>query len=202
MCSLFKTANIPGLDSHFLSQCKHISDRDRRQLSSRVRMVEAEEDDYVEDDLCDTFENELFIDKLIPAVTRRVTTMKSPHMSCFYNHYPAKVCLDSGSESNLVSDRFTRSAGIPILTQSVHQGAVQADSLSKLIITGEVKNIKLRRGSRVFTLDALVTRNDIGDIIAGEPFLSINDIALRPSKKQIIIQGNEVVSYSSATDSI
>ena len=48
----------------------------------------------------------------------------------------------------------------------------------------------------MFNLDALVTRNDIGDIIAGEPFLELNGIALCPSKKQIIIKGNEISSYS------
>ena len=196
ICSLCKTANISGWDTHFLSQCKYISDRDRKTMSmSRVRYTN--ENDYAEDDeLCDTMNNELFIDAPPPATMRRVITMKSPHMSCFYNHYPTKVCLDSGSESSLVSERFASSAGIPILTQSIHQGAVQADSTTRLTIIGEVKNVKLRRGSHVFSLDALVTKSDIGDVIAGEPFLSINDIALRPSKKQIIIRGNEVISYS------
>ena len=199
ICSLCKTDNIPGYDTHFLSQCKHISDRDRK-LMSRVRQTEIDEcvdDAYYEmDEVCNTFDNNLFIDNPNPAIHRRVTMRKSPHMSCFYNHYPARVCLDSGSESSLISERFASSAGIPILTQTIHQGAVQADASSKLDIVGEVKNVKIRRGSHVFNLDALVTRNEIGDIIAGEPFLELNDIALRPSKKQIIIRGNKVISYA------
>ena len=197
ICSLCKTANIAGYDTHFLSQCKHISDRDRK-LMSRVRLVDTEEEhSYPDDDeLCDTFDNNLFIDNPTPSIQRRVTMRKSPHMSCFYNHYPAQVCLDSGSESSLVSERFAVSAGIPVLPQTIRQGAIQADSSSQLEVVGEVKNVKIRRGSHVFNLDALVTRNDIGDIIAGEPFLELNDIALRPSKKQIIIKGNEIISYS------
>jgi len=208
LCSLCKTANIPGWDSHFLSQCKHISDRDRRMMSSSARVRQTEVDDYDDDaeydeidEVCDTFDNGLFIDNPPNASFRRVTTRKSPHMACFYNHYPAQVCLDTGSESNLVSSRFATHAGIPISTQGVHQGAVQADANSKLDIVGEVKSVTLRRGSHVFTLDALVTRQDVGDIIAGEPFLERNDIAVRSAKKQIIIRGNEIISYPSAADS-
>ena len=206
ICSLCKTANISGWDTHFLSQCKHISDSDRRRMSmptSRVRQVdtgfeeEDEEYDY-EDEVCETVDNNLFIDKPSATSHRRVTTRKSPHMSCFYDHYPAQICLDTGSESNLISERFAHHAGIPISKQSVHQGAVQADTNSKLDIVGEVKNATVRRGVHVFKLDALVTKQDVGDIIAGEPFLEQNDIAVRSSKKQIIIGGNEVISYSNA----
>ena len=208
ICSLCKTANIPGWDNHFLSQCKHISERDRRLMSStssRVRQTETgfdcdetEFDDYMEE-TCDTMDNSLFIDKPSPSCHRRVTTRKSPHMSAFYNHYPAQICLDTGSESSLVSERFARLSGIPILSQNVHQGAVQADTDSKLDVIGEVKNVTLRRGAHTFQLDALVTKQDVGDIIAGEPFLEHNDIAVRSMKKQIIIRGNEIISYSTPT---
>lgn len=108
----------------------------------------------------------------------------------FYEHYPVQICLDTGSESNLISERFAQHAGIPVSKQNVHQGAVQADTNSKLDIVGEVKNATVRRGVRVFKLDALVTKQDVGDIIAGEPFLEQNDIDVRSSKKQIIIGGN------------
>ena len=211
ICSLCKTANIPGWDTHFLSGCKHISESDRRRMASpRVRLVDAcyeqedeEEDFYAYDgveEVSDTIDNSLFIDNPPASSHRRVTTRKSPHMACFYDHYPAQLCLDTGSESNLISERFAQHAGIPILKQSVHQGAVQADSNSKLDVVGEVKNATVRRGVHVFKLDALVTRQDVGDIIAGEPFLEQNDIAVRSAKKQIIIGGNEVISYAKASN--
>ena len=206
MCSLCKTANIPGWDKHYLSQCKHISDGDRRMMSSsfsKVRLTEVESEDnatYDEDEFCETTDNNLFIDNPAPATLRRVTTSKSPHMACFYNHYPAQICLDTGSESDLISERFAKFCGMPIMTQNVNQGAVQADLKSKLDIVGEVRNIRVRRGSHVFKLDALVTKQDVGDIIGGEPFLDRNDIAIRSAKKQIIIKGNEVISYSNAAN--
>ena len=204
-CSLCKSAGFSGYDTHFLSQCKHISERDRKMMNTRVRLVETDEryeleDDYTVDEISETTDNSLFIDKPLPSVHRRVITRRSPHMSCFFNHYPAHVCLDSGSESSLISERFAKYADIPILPQTIVQGAVQADSTSRLNVVGEVKNVKIRRGAHVFTLDALVTKDDVGDIIAGEPFLEINDIALRPSKKQIIIKGQEIVPYANSAN--
>jgi len=58
ICSLCKTANIPGWDTHFLSQCKHLSDSDRRRMSMsapRVRQVECdfEDDDQLFEDDCE-----------------------------------------------------------------------------------------------------------------------------------------------------
>jgi hypothetical protein len=206
LCSLCKTANISGWDNHFLSQCKYISAQDRRMMQSSTRVRQTEVDEYddaegedVIDEVCDTFDNGLFIDNPTEATHRRVTTRKSPHLQCFYDHYPIRMCLDTGSESNLVSERFALHAGMPISTQKVHQGAVQADANSRLDVIGEVKNICVRRGSRVFTLDALVTKQDVGDVIAGEPFLEQNDIAVRSAKKQIIIGGSEIISYANAS---
>ena len=86
------------------------------------------------------------------------------------------------------------------MTQNVNQGAVQADLNSKLDIVGEVRNVCVRRGSHVFKLDALVTKQDVGDIIGGERFLDRNDIAIRSAKKQIIIKGSDVISYSNAAN--
>ena len=115
-------------------------------------------------------------------------------MNCFYNEFPAMLCLDSGSESNLISQRYADYIGLNI--SSSKQGAVQADVSTPLEIIGEVKNMSLKRGPHKFTFDALVTKDDIGDIIGGEPFLEANDIALRPARKQIIIKGKDIIPYS------
>ena len=103
------------------------------------------------------------------------------------------MCLDSGAESSLISQRFAVSIGLSI--KKATQGAVQADAKSPLDIVGEVTDVIVTRGSHSFVLDALVTERDFGDLIGGEPFLEKNDIALRPSKKQIIIRGMDIVPY-------
>ena len=72
---------------------------------------------------------------------------------------------------------------------------MQADETTPLKIVGEVKDLSITRGPHSFVLDALVTEKYFGDVIAGEPFLEKNDVAVRPFKKQIIIKGRDIVPY-------
>ena len=202
-CCLCRAAKRSGAETHFLSQCRFLPEADRKRLAPRIRNIEAVEgedfadefDDYDGEDRLDTRDNSNSIDNPAPAVQRRVITRKSPYMNVFYNEIPTRLCLDSGAESNLMSERFAIYISIPI--QRTNQGAVQADESTPLNVIGEVKGITLKRGANVFTLDALVTKDDIGDIIGGAPFLETNDIAIRPARKQIIIRGREVIPYSS-----
>ena len=129
-----------------------------------------------------------------PTVARRVTIRKSPMLECFYKHHPIKVCLDTGSESNLISYRCAKALDLVISKSS--QGAVQADGKAPLTVIGEVKHFVIVRGSHTLTCEALVVEEDIGDVVGGEPFLEINDIYVRSARKEIIIKDSEVVSYS------
>ena len=154
--------------------------------------VDSDEEDY-DEEVIDTRDCPALIDNPVQSITRRVRTRKSPFLNCMYLHFPARVCLDSGAESNLISYRFAKSTNMVI--DPSRQGAVQADERTPLQIIGEVKNIQISCGSHVFTFDALVTKTDVGDIIGGEPFLEDNDVALRPAKKQIIIKGRDIIPY-------
>ena len=138
--------------------------------------------------------NNLFLDPP-PSTLRRVSTRKSPRMQCFYAHIPVCLLLDSGAESNLMGERTCVSMGLTF--SKTNQGAQQVDMRTPLPIVGEITGVKITKGAHVFTLDALVTKDDIGDILAGAPFLERNDVALRPAKRQIIIRGREIVSYDS-----
>ena len=198
---------------HWLSKCPYLPERDRVRLQpnnslrignnnrrgGRVRFVEIEEDDdgtpypQQEEDEVATEDNSCFIDA--PSVHRRVTTRRSPHLNCFLDHIQVLVCLDTGAESNLISQRFVEDNEIPVYRAT--QGAVQADAKTPLGIIGEVKGVVLTRGPYRFVLDALVSERDVGDVIGGEPFLEKNDIAIRPGKKQIIVQGRDVIPYQS-----
>ena len=191
-CCLCESAKRPSTN-HWLSRCPFLPESDRQ----RIRFVEVFEEDQVEEDVetevLDTVDNACFMDA--PPI-RRVTTRRSPHLKCFLFQFPVFICLDTGAESNLMSRRFAVSVGVKIFTAT--QGAVQADPRSPLVIIGEVRGLSLTRGPYTFTLDALVTEQDFGDIIGGEPFLDSNDIAIRSSKKQIIIHGRDVVPYDTA----
>ena len=116
-------------------------------------------------------------------------------MQCFYGHIPITLCLDSGAESNMISQRECTRMGLR--PSRTNQGATQADRTTALDVIGEISEVNVKKGSHTFKLDALVIRDDIGDIIAGEPFLERNDIGIRPAKRQIIIQGREIISFAS-----
>ena len=139
-------------------------------------------------------DNSLFLDHPPPAITRRVTTRKSPKMHCFYGHVPIILLLDSGAEANLIGERTVILMGLRY--SKTIQGAQQVDMKTPLPILGEITGVKITKGAHVFTLDALVTKDNIGDIVAGEPFLELNDVAIRPAKRQIIVQGREIIPFA------
>ena len=62
-------------------------------------------------------------------------------------------------------------------------------------IVGEVKEVQLNKGPHVFILDALVFKSAMTDIVAGEPFLELNDIAVRPAKHLITVKGKDSFPY-------
>ena len=197
-CCLCEAAKRPNR-SHWLSKCPFLPESDRK----RIRCIDVtdNQDEEEETDVylthpqheSNTAENSCFMDA--PPI-RRVSTRRSPYLKCFLLQFPVFVCLDTGAESNLISKRFALLVGVQIYSAS--QGAVQADAKSPLEIVGEVRNLTLVRGPYNFSFDALVTEKDFGDIIGGEPFLDANDIAVRSSKRHIIIHGRDVVPYDTA----
>ena len=208
-CCLCRTANRPNYEDHYLSQCRYLPESDRKRLSN-IRNVEAVEYDEEENENpshefeamnqygaaapdVNNNDNNLFLDP--PSSIRRVSTRKSPRMQCFYAHIPVCLLLDSGAELNLMGERTCIMMGL--VYSRTTQGAQQVDMKTPLPIVGEITGVRITKGPHVFILDALITREDIGDIVAGEPFLERNDVALRPAKRQIIIRGRDIVSYES-----
>ena len=80
------------------------------------------------------------------------------------------------------------------------QSALQADGHTPLSIVGETRLV-LTRNNRSLTLDALVVKDLDVDILAGTPFMTYNDIAVRPAKNEVIIAGSDVVPYAYANPS-
>ena len=211
-CCLCRTANRPNYEDHFLSQCRYLPEGDRKRMTSQIRNVEIQEDSDEYDDYPNEPEQQHQHDQqhgagasgnsddnplIDPPVSilRRVTTRKSPKMDCFHGHVLVCLLLDTGAESNLIGERTCRQMGLKY--SKTNQGAQQVDMKTPLSVLGEVRGVKINKGAHVFTLDALIIADDIGDIVAGEPFLERNDIAIRPAKQQIIIRGREIIPYAS-----
>jgi hypothetical protein len=214
-CCLCRTANRPGFETHYLSQCKFLPEADRKRLS-KVRNIEvldfsetefssggsgsSEEDVHQSGDDENQSSSEKDGDPIESAVstTRRVAVRKTAILKCFYKHHPVIVILDTGAESNLVSERCAQELELEISSST--QGAVMADRTT-LTILGEVI-FMIIRGAHELECEALVVKEDIGcDIIGGEPFLEKNDIYVRSSKKQIHIKDKEIITYGKNSSS-
>ena len=114
-----------------------------------------------------------------------------------YGHHPVTLTLDCGATTNMISATTASRLGLPI--KPATQAAQQADGITPLSVTGET-HIIVSRGKFDFALDALVVRELDVDILAGTPFMTQNDVAIRPAKKQIILKGLEVVTYGTSSD--
>ncbi|CAB4012996.1 Hypothetical predicted protein [Paramuricea clavata] len=75
-----------------------------------------------------------------------------------------------------------------------------ADGRTPLSIVGETR-LSLSRNGKTLTLEALVVEDLDVDILAGTPFMTCNDIAVRPAKHEIIIAGSDIVPYGSPNSS-
>ena len=113
-------------------------------------------------------------------------------MDLFFKHHPTRVKLDSGATGNLIRASFAQYIGAPI--QNSNQTVYQPDGQSSLKVIGET-NITLSRDKHYFTLEALVIENIDVDVLAGVPFMTANDIAFSPSRRQILLSDGTILEY-------
>lgn len=127
-----------------------------------------------------------------PPVTRRINVSQSPFLHAFYNHHPLRLTIDTGAETNTMRTSLARNIGAKVSKSS--QNALQGDGRTPLTVVGET-HLPLIRHGRSLTLEALVVENLDVDILAGTPFMTSNDIVVRPAKREITIAGCDVASY-------
>lgn len=192
-CILCRTAGRPGHSTHYLKDCSYLPEADRRGIRSRLVTDEDENEFPPYEDQQDAQDPSDQPSALLDDPSaRRVNVVQSPVLTAFYKHYPVRLTLDTGATTNMVKASFARGVNIPISPAS--QFARQADGVTPLEVVGEV-HCNFTREHHTFQLDALVVQDLDVDILAGTPFMSANDIATRPAKKQIVINGTEIVHY-------
>lgn len=201
-CPLCLQAGRPDHHSHFLSTCKYLPESDRK-FMSRVRQVAdiEESPDYENNLACEdipifppTAQYERDPSSSLYTVTRRVNVTKSPYLYAFFNHHPLRLTIDTGAETNMIKAPLASYIGAKVTKSS--QLALQADGHTPLSIIGETR-LLLNRNGRNLVLEALVVEDLDVDVLAGTPFMTINDIAVRPAQHEVIIAGSDVVSYGS-----
>ena len=192
-CPICKLSGKSNYD-HFLSTCKYLPEKDKKYLKSRqtVCIGDQSDDSDNDSDLTDDVNNSSPVST--PITSCRVSTEQSPYFKAFYYHNVIKVTLDTGAEVSMIRASTAHKMNAPI--KRSNQTALQADGVTPLNIVGET-HIVLCRDNINLTLDALVVENLDVDILAGIPFMRINDIMVRPAKQQILISDKHSIIYGS-----
>ncbi len=195
-CTLCKAARRPH-NTHWMSECTFLPESDRQALS-RSTTCDDEDGDCDGgpgdgDNHDELFEDDPYLDT-VPRRVRRVQNMASPVLDVLHSSGILHITIDSGCTSNMIRESVARRYGITIYPNT--QSAGQADGVSKLETVGEVHFTVQRDGETIF-FDGLVVKVLGDDILGGIPFMSENDIGVRPFKSQIIIGGSTVIKYNS-----
>ena len=195
-CEFCKVTGKRAYYTHNIEECLFIKKINSNDAAS-AKQVEGDESSY--DNLEQHYEE--FYDltedsktaRHIEHIINRVDIDASPVLILTKDDEPCTVTLDTGATCNVVSEETARRMGATILPTS--QKVRMADGRSNLEVVGETE-VTLYRNSKPFHLSAIVCRYTDTEILAGMPFMKINDIAVRPYSDEVIINGSEFVKYN------
>ena len=188
-CSLCSQMKRPNTD-HFLSRCPFLSESDRKYMVKTRQIIDILDDDPAHDTT--TFDEEHVVNQSTSAA-RRVKTDQSPYVDMFSNHHPVRIVVDSGATGNMIRHSTAKRLGAKIIATS--QSARQADGSSPLKVVGETR-FTLERGDTRCYFEGLVVENLDTEILGGVPFMTRNDLTVRPAKLEIWI-GDIRIEYGS-----
>ena len=192
-------------NTHSLADCRFVPNSDKGAFG-RSRLVIGESGDDLEEDVDDNVTEKVYADNDFEhsacrtncvSSNRRVKVVQSPVLTVFYQQHPVSLTIDTGATTNMIRASTAKAYRLPV--QPASQIARQADGVTPLEVTGEV-HCTVTRGDLSFQLNALVVSKLDVDVLAGNPFLVNNDIAVRPAKRQIIINGDHIIPYGTQND--
>ena len=188
-CPLCKEAN--RANGHFLSECRYLPESDRKYLAKARQIVGIIVNDAQSESEDETDQTT----NMAHIVASKVTVRQSPHLDVFCGHEHVCLTIDTGATGNMIrASTVHRLRGkIDPTSQSAHQ----ADGSSPLRVVGETR-FCFTRDSCEFMFEGLVVEDLDVDVLAGIPFMEVNDVSVRPSKREIIISNNIVYTYGSA----
>ena len=185
---------------HYLSTCKYLPEKDRKYMTKVCLALPDDNNSDSEDDNSSShleFTDDEPKTQRIIASSRRVSTKQSPFFRAFYKHHPLQLILDTGAEVSMMRASTAQYIGATITKSK--QSALQADGVTPLQIVGETHIILSREGIDLY-LEALIVSDLDVDILAGIPFMTHNDISVRPAKQQIEIKGCSPINYGPSAD--
>ena len=188
MCCLCDAAGRPGAETHFLQYCRFLPQKDK-QYMSRVREVlgeyeSEEEEEYSQYPQVIQAEHGITKSVMSTPISSRVDVLPSPVLEVYTNNLSTEMTIDSGAEVNLIAESECKRLDLKI--SATTQKASMADGTSALQIVGEV-NFTCVREHHALKFSGLVVRNLNCPILAGMPFLMLNDVYIRPTEGTIRI---------------
>jgi hypothetical protein len=176
--------------NHSIDECLFL--KQERPATSNAVEVE----DYEEDEHYTEFYHEYPPDppaQIKPVhIINRVFTHPSPVLPLFHSDRSYQLTLDTGGTCNVLDSATATELRCKV--RPTDQRARMADGRTSLEVLGETE-VVFNRNKQTFTFSALVCSISEPTILAGMPFLSEHDIAIRPAKSEIILNGSESIIY-------
>ena len=196
-CPLCLQAGRPS--SHFLSACPYLPESDKQYMAKARQVAKIFDNDETLADDVDSQDSQSdpgsqYASECGESSTLRVQVRQSPYFDTFYNHHAVRITLDSGATGNMMRASTAHALGCSVNPTS--QSAHQADGSSPLEVVGETR-LTFSRDQHVFHFEGLIVENLDVEVLAGTPFMERNDVAIRPAKRQIMLDDGTVYSYGS-----
>ena len=110
-----------------------------------------------------------------------------------------RLTIDSGATGNMI--RQSTAVRLECDIKKSSQSAHKADGSSPLTIIGETF-ICLTRKNNKFSFTGLVVQNLDVELLAGTPFMEINDVAIRPAKRIISLADGTTYTYGTTDNAL
>ena len=175
---------------HYIQSCPFLPPNDRKFIS-RTRDILVDDYEDCEDELIfqenGVASRSVSVESEKPppaSVARRIEIVPSPLLETMVNGVSTTVLLDLGAEANLAEKAVCDRVGAVI--RPTRQRAMMADGVTPLNTLGETSFI-VEFTHHKFVFSGLVIEKLDSGVIAGMPFLGLNDVFVRPSRSTVYI---------------
>ena len=190
-CPLCKQAGRKDIH-HFPSECPHLPEPDRRFMQGVQPKIRGTDVCDFDDEYSDQQHAADEVEPIEQPQVQRIDMRQSPYIDAFCGHHMVRVTIDSVATGNMIRQSTAVRLGSDIKKSS--QSAHQADGSSPLTIIGET-SICLTRKNNKFAFTGLVVQNLDVELLAGTPFMEINDVAIHPAKRSISLADGTTYTY-------
>ena len=186
-CCLCDASGRPS-DDHYIQFCPFLPPNDRKYLSKTRDIIVNDDNDETDNQDFEvncspvTCYSDDFVDNV--SSSRRIQIVPSPILSVMINNTTAILLLDCGAEANLITRLMCTRIGAPILPTT--QKALMADGHTPLNTIGET-NFTVEFTHHKFSFSGLVVEQLDSGIVAGMPFLQLNDVYVRANKSTVYV---------------